>query len=174
MQPAALLCLFNRPGSSRTCGLSQIREGILSYGTGGLCARRIRQDQVQSCELKRMNERGTFRIICLVYGSKVDALRGRGAALVSPCNGATATCAKARSCRLIWMHSAEVDALFRKKSFGHKPRTCRVQKRVFRQMSTCGSDFCPEGAAYNSPGSEKRHPGVVTPTRTGSYPVGVA
>jgi hypothetical protein len=64
---------------------------------------------------KRMNEHGTFRIICLVYGSKVDALRGRGAALVSPCKGATATRAKARSCLLIWMHSAEVDALFRKK-----------------------------------------------------------
>jgi hypothetical protein len=42
---------------------------------------------------------------------------------------------------------------------------------VFRQMRTCGSDFCPEGAAYNSPGSEKRHPGVATPTRTSSYPV---
>ena len=42
---------------------------------------------------------------------------------------------------------------------------------VFRQMSTRGSDFCPEGAAYNSPGSEERHPGVVTPTRTSSYPL---
>ena len=33
--------------------------------------------------------------------------------------------------------------------------------------------FLPRGAAYNSPGSEKRHPGVATPTRTSSYPAGV-
>jgi hypothetical protein len=34
--------------------------------------------------------------------------------------------------------------------------------------------FLPRGAAYDSPGSEERHPGVVTPTRTSSYPAGVA
>src|SRR5208337_1899525 len=57
---------------------------------------------------------------------------------------------------------------------GAEPQVTRREIGVFRKMSTFGLDFCPViGAAYYSPKSEERHPGVVTPRRTSSYPVGV-
>jgi hypothetical protein len=44
----------------------------------------------------------------------------------------------------------------------YSEKSSRASFRVFRQMSTRGLDFCPEGAAYNSPRSlrfARRHPG---------------